>query len=612
MRSVGVAAVLLVGAAAMPLHAQVPSAVPDSALQARADSIAQADSIKRPLPQAELPARTEGAFTFRFAGDSLFVNGALTVADLLERVPGLTIFRTRFYVAPMVAAMGGDVGRVRLFADGVELESFDPRSGGIPDLSIYPVGSLEELVVERAADEVRVHMRTWRAPNVLRASSRLDLLTGDDRANTFRGYVARRWRPGWAAQLMIQQRSLLDTPVIGGDGDALSAFARLGYVGRGWSVDATLNRRRNTRTTLLTIPIPDSDEGRTIPGMELTEQELMLRAAVGEVSRGPWLQVSAVQRRMIETSPRRTAAGTGPGSGVRVDTADTNLVRQQYVIAGGISAGALRLSATHRIRSIDGTLQQQPSLRAAFETRRATLAFFGERTPFDEVTRGEVHGRLQPVPWLLFQGTATVGTTGRTSVIGDTLGGLLAVDVPAQRAIRAEAGVKLGGLWVTGGILSRDSALLRPPILLDQRYPAVVDGPATAITGTIVGPVWRGFTTHVHGVQWEEAGAYRPRRQVRAELAFQTDWRSRFPSGNFGLRLGGTFEYRDRTAFPLDDTVLRASSAGIGTVFLELRLRDATLSWQLRNPAATTYSQVPGLLAYGPINIYGVRWTFWN
>jgi hypothetical protein len=581
-------------------------------LAARADSIAKADSVKRPLPTAELPARTEGAFAFRFAGDSLYVNGALTVADLLERVPGLTVFRTRFYVAPMVASMGGDVGRVRLFADGVELESFDPRSGGIPDLSIYPVATLEELVVERAADEVRIHMRTWRAPLVLRAASRLDLLTGDDRANTFRGYVARRWRSGWAAQLMIQQRSILDAPQIGGDGDALSAFARLGYVGRGWSLDATLNRRRNTRTTLIPFPLEGADPGRSIPGMELAEQELQLRGAVGDVTRGPWLQVTAVQRRMQETSTRRTAPGTTANSGIRVDTADTNLVRQQYVIAGGWSAGALRLSATHRVRSIDGAYFQQPSVRAALETQRATVAVFGERTPFDAVTRGELHARVNPVPWLLLQGTATVGTTGRTSVIGDTLGGLFDVDVPAQRAVRAEAGVRIRGLWVTGGVLSRDSALLRPPILLDQRYPAVVDGPATAITGTIVGPLWRGLSTHVHAVQWNSTGLYRPRRQLRAEASYRTNWLSRFPSGNFGLMFGGAVEYRDRVAFPLDEGVLRASSSGVASLFLELRIRDAIISYQVRNLSNVVYTQVPGLLAYGPINIYGVRWTFWN
>ncbi len=602
------------------MRAQVPSAIPDSAVSARSDSlarldsIAREDSVKRPLPRAELPARTEGAFAFRFNGDSLYVHGALTLADLLERVPGLTTFRARNYTAPQIASVAGDVGRIRLFVDGVELEPFDPRSGGIYDLSLFPLATLEDLAVERAADELRIHMRTWRGPLVRTAASRLDVLTGDDRANTFRGYVARRWKPGWALQLFLQQRSLQDSPLVAGDGDALAAFARLGYVGRGWSLDATLNRHRNTRTTLLPVgtALEGSDPGRSIPGMELIDQELLVRAALGTVSQGPWLTATAASRTMQERSTRRPTAGGTPFSGVRVDTADTNLVRRQYVIAGGFTAGALRLSATHRIRDIDGELLQQPSVRAALETERATIALFGERSPFDDVTRAEVHARLQPVPWLLLQGTASRTSEGEASIIFDTLGRTERTPLPAGRAFRAEAGVRLRGLWVTGGVLTRDSAVLRPPIILDQRYSAVLDGPATAMIGTIVGPLGRGFATHVTATQWREAGLYRPRRQFRGELTFRTDWRSRFRSGNFGFMFGGILEYRDRVRFPLDTTDVSAISATTVGLVAEIRIRDAIISWQLRNLTNQSYTTVPGLLMPTAQNIYGVRWTFRN
>ncbi|MCU0618695.1 MAG: hypothetical protein MUF40_02130 [Gemmatimonadaceae bacterium] len=563
------------------MRAQLPAG-PDSLLRARADSIAREDSVKRPLPTAELPARVEGAFSYRFRGDSLHVNGALTLADLLERVPGLTTFRARFYTAPMVGAVAGDVGRLRLFLDGVELEAFDPRSGGIPDLSLFPVATLEEVAVERAADEVRVHMRSWRGPLVRTAASRLDVLTGDDRANTFRGYVARRWKPGWAVQFMLQQRSLQESPVIAGDGDALAAFARLGYVGRWWSADATLNRRRNTRVTLRTLSIVGEAPGRSIPGMELTEQDVTLRVAAGRQERGPWLQALLANRSMLETSPARTAAGTPPNNGIRPDTADTTFTRRQYVLAAGWTAGALRLSATHRLRDMeDGRRLQQPSVRAALETSRATVAFFGERSPFDETTRLEVHGRLQPLSWFLVQGTASTTSAGTAVAIADTLGGLGAFDAPRGRAVRLEAGLKLGRLWVTGGVLTRDSAVLRPPLIFDQTYPTVVDGGGSALVGTIVGPIGRGFSTHVHAVQWDEAGLYRPRRQARAELFFRTDWRRRFPSGNFALGLGGIVEYRDRVLFPRPDgSTITATSAGTVGAVLELRLKDATISWR--------------------------------
>jgi hypothetical protein len=61
-----------------------------------------------------------------------------------------------------------------------------------------------------------------------------------------------------------------------------------------------------------------------------------------------------------------------------------------------------------------------------------------------------------------------------------------------------------------------------------------------------------------------------------------------------------------------DGSTITATSAGTVGAVLELRLKDATISWQLRNPTGVIHTTVPGLLMNGPINIYGVRWTFWN
>ena len=49
----------------------------------------------------------------------------------------------------------------------------------------------------------------------------------------------------------------------------------------------------------------------------------------------------------------------------------------------------------------------------------------------------------------------------------------------------------------------------------------------------------------------------------------------------------------------------------ISTLF-ELRLYDATLSWQYRNIMGAIYSEIPGFTAPRAINFYGVRWDFFN
>jgi hypothetical protein len=45
---------------------------------------------------------------------------------------------------------------------------------------------------------------------------------------------------------------------------------------------------------------------------------------------------------------------------------------------------------------------------------------------------------------------------------------------------------------------------------------------------------------------------------------------------------------------------------------LEMTIRDATISAQIRNIMNLRYSTVPGLLMPGALSTYGVRWTFWN
>ena len=80
---------------------------------------------------------------------ALFATGAITVADLLERVPGLSTLRTGWIAAPAVGAYLGDVRRVRVFYDGFEITPLDPRSRGALDLTEINLWSAEE-VVDRA------------------------------------------------------------------------------------------------------------------------------------------------------------------------------------------------------------------------------------------------------------------------------------------------------------------------------------------------------------------------------------------------------------------------------------------------------------------------------
>jgi hypothetical protein len=598
---------------ATALAAQTRS-VTDSLLRARVDSAARADSVVGTLPAAEIPVLTETGMSHRWNRDSLFSTGLLTVADVLDRVPGLATLRARFYLAPQVGSYNGDVARVRLFLDGVELEPLDPRSGGVTDLSLFPIASLDELVVERAANELRVLMRSWRGPQRATAQTRADVYTGDNRSNTFRGFLARRAHNGFAFQTMLQQRSTEDRR-LGGDGDATSVFVRAGVIRARWSLDATLLRVRSAQQILEVLNTPTFTAlGRAIPRYDLVNSDAYLRFATGDMSRGAWLQVIAASRSSKENSPARSASSS---DGFAADSADTSATSAQYVLTGGWTSPRARLSVTERLRRVNGETLHQPSIRAGVDLGRLTANAFAERNPFDEVTRADAMVRFAPVSAFAISGAASYGTAGSVVLTTDSLGARGNVVIPVAKAARAEVAFRLGKIWLQAGGVVRGGTLLRAPRIFDRTLPNLTEGRITGATFGASGPLLRGLMLNVNGTRWSNAGFYRPQLQVRSELAWRYHWTGAYAKGGFDFMLAGETEYRTKAFFPFAlsngriNTLTTFAATPIA-LRAELAIQDATISVQIRNTQNAPYTTVPGLLMPGPLTIYGVRWTFWN
>ena len=91
---------------AVPLPAD--SARADSArARQRADSIRAArlareaaDTIKAPIATAEVPPDVEIASRYRWNRDQLFSSGALTLGELLGRIPGVTAYMSGWIATP--------------------------------------------------------------------------------------------------------------------------------------------------------------------------------------------------------------------------------------------------------------------------------------------------------------------------------------------------------------------------------------------------------------------------------------------------------------------------------------------------------------------------------
>ncbi|HEX4933439.1 MAG TPA: TonB-dependent receptor plug domain-containing protein, partial [Gemmatimonadaceae bacterium] len=410
------------------------------------------DTVKAPTAAAEMPRLTDLGEQYRWGRDELAATGALTLGDLLDRIPGLTVFRTGWVGSPQVGAMIGDIGRVRVFYDGIELDAIDPRTGGVLDLSFVQLWQLEEVRIERAAAEIRVHLRSWRVRSVT-PSTRIDIGTGDLETNGYAGYFGQRYRNGAALQLGAYQIGTRDNRGAG-DADGLSLFGRTGWARGRFSVDASFLRTSRERTEQ-----PRDKElipaRPNLPKFDGSFTEAYARAAFTDTVRGTWVQLTAARLAHQQTNVNYTA--TVPIPRKPSPTEFTPSV-QQYVAAAGWNRGPLSLSLTGRYRRIDSLGYLTPSARVAFERPRLAVAAFAEQQEERKIRRIDGSVRLLPLSW--------IGLSGAVSYYSPTAEGLF----PSQLTYRGELGVQINRAWLSGGLMSRDTAQLLAPVVFDTGF----------------------------------------------------------------------------------------------------------------------------------------------
>lgn len=556
----------------------------------RADTVPKTprDTIKAPIARAPMPPLVDIGGPYRWDRAAFFSTGAITLGDLLERVPGLTRFRPGWISGPEMAAMIGDISRVRVFYDGVELDALNPRDGGLLDLTEVQLWTLEEVAVERGADEIRVYVRSWRVDRTT-TNTRTDVLTGDESTNLYRGFFGRRFRHGEALQLAAQQYGFdANNDALGG-GDQLALLGRVGWARKGWSVDAFALRAGRTRD----VQTRYFGTGDPISRLKATRTDAYLRAALGDPETGSWVQLTAASLGLDEKTPH--VAG--------VDESDTTRTVAQYVAAGGTRVGPFQLSATGRAHVLHGETQTAISGRAALQTPLVALSLYTEQRSGDTSSVEEASARFTPLSWLALSGAVARRHGG-------------ANDAPDVLSARGEVGLRLGRFWATGGVMAKDTTPVLPaPVAFDTAFAAVPDAShPMGWFGTVRGRLWRDLFADVWGVRWDQRGWYRPREQFRAELALNTNWLSRFPSGNFQFLGSVAWEYRGSVVFPRND-----GGADFSTdlhqlrSLVEIRILDGYLFWQQYfrvRPSLPTV--VPGFVLQRQLTVFGARWQFWN
>ncbi|MHB1312864.1 MAG: TonB-dependent receptor plug domain-containing protein, partial [Gemmatimonadaceae bacterium] len=493
-----------------------------------------ADTIKSPLAHAERPVLTDARW--QWAGEALRSTGAVTLADLLERIPGATSFRANWIPAPQYIAYNGDAGRVRVFLDGVELDAIDARNRGLLDLVAMPLWQIEDVTVERAAGELRVHLRSWRVERTT-PMTRTDITSGSEGTNLYRGYFGKRLHNGGAIQLAAQQYSTV-SPRTGGDGSSLQVFGRLGWSRKNWSVDATWNRVSIDRSVTTRFPqYAGLTVADAVPTFKGALSNAYARVAWGDpdAKAAPWAQLIAATQSIAENHKESSVTGLTSPTAV-ADTVDSTAARVQYVLAAGISRWGVRASVGARLRLVNLTHREAPIVQtrhvsASFDTTYTTdtldlavgetrmdlspsvrlsytrgwlaLSAYGETRGADSTQRVDAGVRLTPWRWLEFSGSFG-SYTPKSSATGG----------PAFTASRAEVATTLWGRRLSGGVITRGLTTVAAPTALDSSLIRVTSGAENGFVAGIRGPIYRDLGIDISAVQWAAAGAYRPQREV--------------------------------------------------------------------------------------------------
>ncbi len=587
------------------------------------------DTLKAPLARSEAPPILEIGGARVYDRSALFATGAMLLSDLLGRIPGVTELTTGWAAAPTVVASQGDLRRIRIFLDGLELDPMDRRAQGVAPVNDLPLHALEELRIERGADEVRVYARSWRVDRTI-PFTRADIFTGDQNTDLYRAYYGRRYAHGEALQVSAEQyntqpnRSLPST-------DGSNVMGRLGLARGPWSADLFAERTNRNRANW----IGDGSSSLTrdtVPSIQIRRTTAYLRLANGDPDvSSRWLQLVASSHDYRASSRSSTnLAFTAPSA---VDTAgtapDSITYESQYLVTGGVSRGRFRLSAAERVRIGGGRTSHVASARAAFDHGALGVALLGEGRSYLAPSRVQASARFAPFSRLAISGTMSRTGAGLFDRVPDAAslaapdsGGASSAPVgryplAARTSLRAEAGVRLREVWLSAGVLRRGPTILLPAAELNSAYgaPRAVrrEESASATTVAASGRLYRAVNIDAWALAWTDStGLYRPRYQSRTELYIQTNLLRRFPRGNFGLLTSLAHEYRSSTRFATGDSVRVANGFRTLAFKLEIRIASAVVSYQFRNLLQERYAQVPGFNMPRQTQFYGVRWDFWN
>ncbi|HUH11505.1 MAG TPA: Plug domain-containing protein, partial [Longimicrobiales bacterium] len=342
----------------LPADTLAPDTAALDSLARAAQDTTPPDTLPPPplLPLPDVPPDTGwAAGVWEWDRAALLGSTALTLGDLLERVPSAVVYRSGFLGMPEgVSVLGMNAGRVELVLDGFVL---DPLDAGAFDLARIELVTLERVRVVRRMDGVRVELESA-APASHRPYSRGEASTGYFDTEIFRGlFLAPRFLFG-PLGLGIER---VETDGVNREGaDRLTLWGKWGLTRERWGVQ--LEGRRSTLGREETAPL--SGELRrsdlVLRGRAAPLAGLVLEAYAGTSSLTPELPEDTLP---IDTLPGDTLPGdtlpgepppVGPIAPLPDSIARTAVDGRQMGVRAALRRGPLWARAAVRHRDAEG------------------------------------------------------------------------------------------------------------------------------------------------------------------------------------------------------------------------------------------------------------------
>jgi hypothetical protein len=554
---------------------------PDSA-QAAGQDTAAADTLKPPplmipMPRDTLVGWSRGAW--EWDRDALLRSGAFSLADLLERIPGVLTIRSGVFAQPeVVLPPGGGFGRVEITLDGFPLE---PLDGPTYDLAGIELNEMARVRVERWPDRLRIQLWTF-SPETPRSETEIEAGTGDQNTNLFRGSV-RFPRLLGAPLAAAFERLGTDGIAPDGAGNRMSLWAKWNLISGGTALQLELRRRTMSRDAGL---------------------------GAGDLKRSDW--VGRLRRQLAPGLVAETFVGA---SSVE-DTVASELIRRSTLQAG--------VHAGYRTGSLEaeGGVDFQTLNDLPVTTARASLSagpFVGlsgggflEWQGWRSGSSAFAYGvQAQLGPFLGVQPFVQVNA-GRTGVPFADQAGPVFLD---GRSLRAGVNIGWGGfqLGAAGIRLDNDStrSLGLPFDKNAQWYPGAKQDllEVSARVPTGLAPIWlEGSLTRTRE---PPQTIYLPDQSWRVALVVHY-----LPLASGHLEIYSRLERQSRGAFlepTTDGSTVTIPPLNPWDYYLQIRVLSvrAFVRWQFLGYRLEQYD-VPGHVFPVQRTYYGVKWTFHN